>query len=47
MRSFILSVLLIAALNPFQAADTVLSQIGEPRAEIIIADKPARMTKLW
>ncbi|MFZ4767293.1 MAG: hypothetical protein ACOYMN_20260, partial [Roseimicrobium sp.] len=46
MRLFIHSVLFIAALNPLQAADTLLIENGQPLAEIIIADEPARMTKL-
>ena len=46
MRHFIHSILFIAALNPLQAADTFLVENGEPVAEIVIAEKPARMTKL-
>ena len=46
MRFFILSVLLIATLNPLHAADTFLIENGKANAEIIIADQPARMTKL-
>lgn len=46
MRPLILPVLCLAAMAPLQAADTLLIENGEPRAEIIIADKPARMTKL-
>jgi hypothetical protein len=46
MRHFIHSILFIAALNPLQAADTFLVENGHPVAEIVIAEKPARMTKL-
>jgi hypothetical protein len=46
MRHFIHSILFIAALNPLQAADTFLVENGEPVAEIVIAEKSARMTKL-
>ena len=46
MRHFIHSVLFIAALNPIHAADTFLVENGQPLAEIVIAEKPARMTKL-
>jgi len=46
MRYFIHSILFIAALNPLQAADTFLVENGEPVAEIVIAEKSARMTKL-
>lgn len=46
MRHFIQSVLFIAALNPLQAADTFLVENGQPLAEIVIAEKPMRMTKL-
>jgi hypothetical protein len=45
MRHFIHSVLFIAALNPLQA-DTFFVENGQPLAEIVIAEKPARMTKL-
>jgi hypothetical protein len=46
MRHFIHSVLFIAVLNPLQAADNFLIENGQPRAEIVIAENPARMTKL-
>ena len=46
MRSLILSVLLALALNPLHAADAFLIENGKASAEIIIAEKPARMTKL-
>lgn len=45
MRHFIHSVLFIAALNPLQA-DTFFVENGQALAEIVIAEKPARMTKL-
>jgi hypothetical protein len=46
MHHFIHSILFIAALAPLQAADTFLVANGQPLAEIVIAEKPARMTKL-
>lgn len=46
MRSFLRSILLIAALNPLQAAENHLVENGSAHAEIIIAENPARMTKL-
>ncbi|MEN9634401.1 MAG: hypothetical protein RL077_2805, partial [Verrucomicrobiota bacterium] len=42
----ILASLLLTALPVLHAADTFLIENGQPRAEIIIAEKPARMTKL-
>ena len=38
--------LLLTALPVIHAADTFLIENGQPHAEIIIAEKPARMTKL-
>lgn len=46
MHSLIRTILLIAALNPLQAADPLLVENGSAQAEIIIAEKPARMTRL-
>ena len=43
MRLFILNLALGTSLH---AADALLTENGQPRAEIIIAEKPARMTKL-
>ena len=40
------ALLLLAPLAALHAADTFLVENGQPRAEIIIAEKPARMTKL-
>lgn len=40
----LLATLLLA--SPALAADRLLAEDGQPRAEIIIAEKPARMTKL-
>lgn len=42
----LIAVLLLASFAPAQAADSFLIQNGKTNAEIIIADKPARMTKL-
>ena len=42
----LLIALLLTALPVLSAADTFLIENGQPRAEIIIAEKPARMTKL-
>jgi len=41
-----LTALLLTPLAALHAADTFLIENGQPRAEIIIAEKPARMTKL-
>lgn len=46
MHSLIRTVLLIAAFNPLQAADPLLVENGSAHAEIIIAEKPARMIRL-
>lgn len=46
MRFLIRSLLLIAALNPLPAAEPLLVENGTARAEIIIAEKPTRMTRL-
>lgn len=40
------STLLFVALQPVPAAERLIVEKGEPRAEIVIAEKPARMTKL-
>jgi len=45
-RSLTLVALLLASLAPVHAAGTLLIENGQPRAEIVIAEKPARMTKL-
>lgn len=45
MRLFALSLLLITASQSLHAADALIAN-GKPNAEIIIADTPARMTKL-
>lgn len=42
----LLIALLLTVLPVLHAADTFLIEKGQPRAEIIIAEKPARMTKL-
>ena len=42
----LLIALLLTALPVIHAADTFLIENGQPHAEIIIAEKPARMTKL-
>lgn len=42
----LLIALLLTVLPVLHAADTFLIENGQPRAEIIIAEKPARMTKL-
>ena len=42
----LLTALLLSSLAPVHAADTFLVENGQPRAEIVIAEKPARMTKL-
>jgi len=42
----LLAALLPSSLAPVHAADTLLIENGQARAEIIIAEKPARMTKL-
>ena len=49
MKQILLGVLLAWLLTPLaalMAAETLLVERGQPRAEIVIADKPARMTKL-
>lgn len=42
----LLAALLLMAFHPLSAADTLLIAEGKPLAEIVIAEKPARMTKL-
>jgi hypothetical protein len=42
----LLPALLLTPLAALHAADTFLIESGQPRAEIVIAEKPARMTKL-
>ena len=46
MHSLIRTILLVAVLNPLQAADTFLIENGSAQAEIIVAENPALMTKL-
>lgn len=46
MRHFFHSVLFIAAMHPIRAADVFLIENGQSHAEIVISEKPARMTKL-
>ncbi|MBL9155079.1 MAG: hypothetical protein JNK37_21535, partial [Verrucomicrobiales bacterium] len=46
MRPLIVSIMVASACTHLQAADTVLIENGQPLAEIVIAEKPARMTKL-
>ena len=43
---FALVILLLAELTEVFAADIVLIQDGQPRAEIVVAEKPPRMTRL-
>jgi len=45
-RILIVLALLLAPLAPVHAADTLLIENGQALAEIIVAEKPARMTKL-
>ncbi len=42
----LLSVLLFVPLTLVRAADSFVIENGQPRAEIVIAEQPARMTKL-
>ena len=42
----LLTTLLLSSLATVHAADPLLIENGQPRAEIVIAGKPARMTKL-
>ncbi len=42
----VLAALLLASQVTLHAGDTLLIENGQPRAEIVIAEKPARMTKL-
>ena len=45
-RSLTLVALLLASRAPVHAAGTLLIDNGQPRAEIVLAEKPAWMTKL-
>ena len=42
----VITALLLTPLAAVHAADPLLIENSQPRAEIIIAEKPARMTKL-
>ncbi len=44
--SILVSALILVAVQPVPAADPLLIDEGKPLAEIVIAEKPARMTKL-
>lgn len=46
MRPLIVSIMLATTCTHLQAADDFLIENGQPLAEIVIAEKPARMTKL-
>lgn len=43
---YILIALLLTPMSELPAAETFLVERGQPRAEIVVAEKPARMTKL-
>ena len=45
-RLTLLTALLLSALAALHAADTFLVENGQPRAEIVISDKPQRSTRL-
>lgn len=42
----VITALLLASLAPLRGADAFVVEEGQPRAEIVIADRPARMAKL-
>jgi|GEM_PF-4082151 len=42
----LLTALLLSPLAALHAADTFLGEDGQPRAEILISDKPQRSTRL-